>query len=387
MSTSVHPPLLLTDVVGNSGPQANLLIRGDCESALAALEGDDRPSVRLAYLDPPFNTGERFRDYNDALSSTDWQAFIVPRLASSWKTLQEHGSLWIHCDDSEQATLRVLMDEMVGRERFVATIVWQRRYSRENRRSFSTAHDYIHVYAPMGGEWKHHRNRLPRQDKAGTWRNPDNDPRGEWSTVSLVAQGGHGTKEQFYSVTTPTGRIVEPPEGSCWRVTKPRLEALVAEGLIWFGKSGNNVPRRKVYLSDAQGLVPSTWWTHLEAGHNAEASSELRSLFPDRAPFSTPKPERLMLRIIEIATSPGDLVLDPFLGSATTAAVAHKASRHWIGIEENQATIDNIARPRLVAVTEGRDPGGVTDLLGWEGGSGFRCGTVMDPSVLETIAS
>ena len=197
--------------------------------------------------------------------------------------LRDDGSLWVHCDDAEQASLRVLLDDALGREAFVATIVWQRRYSRENRRAFSTAHDYLHVYAPAGAEFKHHRNRLPRNDPPGTWRD-DGDPRGPWSTVSLVAQGGHATRAQFYAIALPSGRVVEPPPGSCWRVTRERYEALAAAGLVWCGAGGDNVPRRKVFLADAQGLVPSTWWTHAEAGHNAEASAEQRRPVPGRAP-------------------------------------------------------------------------------------------------------
>ena len=318
----------------------NLLIHGDC---LDVMRGMDTRDVRLAYLDPPFNTGERSRDYADAMDRQAWADFIAPRLAATWELLRADGSVWVHCDDSEQATLRVLMDDLFGRAAFVATIVWQRRYSRENRRAFSTAHDYLHVYAPAGSDWKHHRNRLPRNDPPGTWRNG-------WSTVSLVAQGGHGTSSQFYAITLPSGRVVEPPAGSCWRVTRERFEELRAQELIWFGAEGDNVPRRKVFESEAQGLVPSTWWTHAEVGHNAEANAELRRLFPDERPFSTPKPERLMARIIETASDPGDLVLDPFLGSGTTAAVAEKLARRWIGIEASVRTFERFAEPRLRAL-------------------------------------
>jgi len=165
--------------------------------------------------------------------------------------------------------------------------------------------------------------------------------------------------------------VVTPPRGSCWRVTRARFDELVADGEIWLGADGDNVPRRKVYLRDAKGLVPSTWWPFTEVGHNAEANAELRELFPDIAPFSTPKPERLMLRILQIATNPGELVLDPFLGSGTTAAVAHKLRRRWIGVESNRETLERFAFRRLQAVVEGRDPGGVSSTVGWTGGGGF----------------
>ncbi len=352
----------------------NRLIQGDCLHTMRDLE----PSVRLAYLDPPFNTGERFADFHDAMDRTAWLAWIGGRVEAAWNLLRPDGSLWLHCDDAEQAALRVLADDALGRQAFVATVVWQRRYSRENRRAFSPAHDYLHVYAPAGSEWKHHRNRLPRNDPPGTWR--EGDARGAWSTVSLVAQGGHGTRSQFYAITLPSGRVVEPPPGSCWRVTRERYEALVEEGLVWCGRDGDNVPRRRVFLADARGLVPSTWWPHAEVGHNAEANAELRRLFPGERPFVTPKPERLMARIVQTATQPGDLVLDPFLGSGTTAAVAHKLERRWIGIESSAATIERFAAPRLRAVVNGEDPGGVTEALEWKGGGDFALS--LDPRMI-----
>lgn len=358
---------------GEPSVPPNTLTIGDCRSVLAQL--GTQPStarhVRLAYLDPPFNTGERSRGYLDTYTPERWRSFMAERLKLSWQLLRQDGSLWVHCDDAEQATLRVLMDELFGRRSFVSTIVWQRRYSRENRRSFSPTQDYLHVYAPAGADWKHHRNRLSRQDGDNAWRNPDDDRRGSWSTVSLVAQGGHGTKHQRFAITLPSGRVVEPPAGSCWRVTAARFEQLRSEDLIWFGAAGNNVPRRKVFLSDAKGLVPSTWWPHAEVGHNAEANGEQRRLHGAVAPFSTPKPERLMARILAIATNPGDLVLDPFLGSGTTAAVAHKLDRRWYGVELDEATVERFAEPRLRSVVAGADPNGVTASAGRASGGGF----------------
>jgi adenine-specific DNA-methyltransferase len=373
MKEIVQAPLAITHRAGTPNGRANLLVQGDCLQALEMLAENRRyrANVRLAYLDPPFNTGERSRDFEDSFDRAEWLTFMQERLAATWTMLRPDGSLWVHCDDREQAALRVLMDDMFGREQHVATVVWQRRYSRENRLAFSRAHDYLHVFAPAGARWKEHRNRLARNDKPGTWRNPDDDPRGPWSTVSLIAQGGHGTKDQSYTIELPSGRVVAPPKGSCWRISKPRFDLLLAEGLIWLGPDGNNVPRRKVFLDEARGLVPSTWWTHAEVGHNAEANAEARRLFPNRSPFSTPKPERLMLRILELATDRGDLVLDPFTGSATTLAVAHKSGRSWLGVELSERTIDRFAAPRMHAVIEGRDDGGVTEALTWEGGGGF----------------
>ena len=195
----------------------NRLVHGDCLEVMAGLEG----GVRLAYLDPPFNTGERFADFHDAMDRRAWLAAMEPRLLAAWRLLREDGSLWVHCDDAEQASLRVLLDDALGRDAFVATVVWQRRYSRENRRAFSTAHDYLHVYAPSGAAFKHHRNRLERNDPPGTWRD-DGDPRGPWSTVSLVAQGGHATRSQFYAIALPSGRVVVPCSATTGTVVASR---------------------------------------------------------------------------------------------------------------------------------------------------------------------
>ena len=286
MSATAPAALTVTDEVGTVGVQPNLLVHGDCLDALGALRGDATydGAVRLAYVDPPFNTGERFADYQDAMDRGTWLAAMAERLRAAWDLLRPDGTLWVHCDDSEQASLRVLMDDLFGRASFVATVVWQRRYSRENRRAFSTAHDYLHVFAPAGPEWKHHRNRLPRNDRPGTWRDGDGDPRGHWSTVSLVAQGGHGTKEQFYAIALPSGRVVEPPPGSCWRVTRERFAALERDGLIWCGPDGDNVPRRKVFRDDAQGLVPSTWWTHRGGRPQRRGQRRAAPAVPRRAP-------------------------------------------------------------------------------------------------------
>jgi adenine-specific DNA-methyltransferase len=368
-------PIETTGHVGETNGRS-VLIEADARDALRALRAGagivpTSLPIRLAYLDPPFNTQERWAHYNDTFDHNDWLTMMDERLREVSRLLAEDGSVWVHCDDREQAYLRVLLDEIFGREAFIATVVWQRRYSRDNRRAIGPVHDYIHVYAPLGLRWKDKRNRLPRRDKPGSWSNPDGDPLGPWATYSLVAQGGHGTPAQWYEIETPSGRLVSPPVGSCWRVTRERFEELQGAGRIWFGKGGGNVPRRKVYLSEAQGLVPWTWWPHEEVGHNEEARREMRRLFPNDEPFLTPKPERLLERIIRIATHPGDTVLDCFLGSGTTAAVAHKMNRNWIGVEVLPETIETYALPRLRSVVAGTDRGGISNDYGWIGGGGF----------------
>lgn len=381
----VDPSIRITEQVGRAqepiGLPPNLVLVGDSLYALTAIKSG-RPrrgyagKVKLAYLDPPFNTHEKFDDFHDSLDRKVWLTMMRDRLHLVADLLAPDGSVWVHCDDREQAYLRLLMDSVYGPDAFIATIVWQRRYSRDNRRAIGPVHDYIHVYSPLGQRWKNIRNRLSRKDDPNDWKNLDDDPRGPWATTSLVAQAGHATPAQFYDIRTPSGRVVEPPAGSCWRVTKKRFSELVAERRIWFGQAGGNVPRKKVYLSEAQGLVPWTWWPHQEVGHNEEAKREIRRFAPNVAPFATPKPERLIARIIQIATEPGDLVLDCFAGSGTTGAVAHKLSRRWIAVELSEETVSTFLLPRLRAVVGGLDRGGVTESVGWSGGGGFHVGEV-----------
>ena len=380
--------------VGEVGPNAdratdNLLIRGDALNALTSLA--ELPEfateyvgkVQLAYLDPPFNTQQSFLQYDDALEHSVWLTMIRDRLAQVKRLLAPTGSVWVHCDDYEQHRLRVVLDEVFGPDRFIATVVWQKRYSRDNRPAIGPVHDYIHVYAPMGGAWKTIRNRIARDMRsARQYRNPNNDPNGPWRGIPLDVQAGHATKSQFYEVTTPGGAVHRPSAGRAWSVTKPRLEELISEGRVYFGKDGKGKPNLVRYLKDDEGLVPWTWWPHEEVGHNDESKRELLSLFPGREPFSTPKPERLMHRIIEIGSDPGDIVLDCFLGSGTTAAVAHKLGRRWLGVEASPETVSEFAHPRLARVVEGSDSGGITEAVEWVGGGGFRSIDVA-PSMFE----
>lgn len=292
--------------------------------------------------------------------------------------------MWVHCDDSEQHRLRCLLDETFGPGAFVATVVWQRRYSRDNRPAIGSQHHFIHVYAPLGAGWKDVRNRLPQEDM--NWRNPDHDPNGPWVDEPFQAQSGRATVNQFYGVRLPNGTFVGPPDGRAWSSPQYRYEQLLRENRhrFWFGLEGNRRPRIKRYrkLGEKQGLVPWTWWTHEEVGHSEEAFNEITSLVPHEPPFATVKPERLMERIVAIATNVGETVLDCFLGSGTTAAVAHKMGRQWIGVERSRETLEKFALPRLGKVVAGEDAGGVTEAVGWEGGGGFRIIDV-GPSMFE----
>lgn len=385
---------LLNDAgtVGEVGPDAsraqdNLLIRGDALYALHSLI--ELPEfaqayvgkVKLAYLDPPFNTQQSFLQYDDALEHSVWLTMMRDRLLSIKTLLAHEGSVWVHCDDSEQAYLKVMMDEVFGREQFVATVVWQKRYSRDNRPAMGSAHDYILVYAPAGASWSQIRNRIPRDARSARhYRNPNNDPRGPWRPIPMDAQGFR--PNQMYEIVTPAGVRHTPPKGRCWSLLKENYEALLEAGRIYFGLDNRGRPNVIRYLSEDEGLVPWTWWPQEDVGHNDEAKKEILERFPMVESFPTPKPERLLQRIVAIASNPGDIVLDCFLGSGTTAAVAHKMGRRWVGVEREDETLDTFAIPRLTKVVRGEDPGGITKDVGWEGGGGFRVLTVA-PSMFE----
>jgi adenine-specific DNA-methyltransferase len=359
----------------------NMLIYGDNLLALKALQYNYLGQVKCVYIDPPYNTGTAFEHYDDGLEHSLWLSLMRERLVLLWDLLHpSEGSLWVSIDDREAAYLRILLDEICGRQSFVASIVWQKRYSRENREAIGDSHEYILVYARNPECFKRARNTLPLEERQRRlYKNPDNDPRGPWQSVSLTAQGFRSN--QMYSITALNGRVHLPPEGSCWKVVEERYKAELADNRIYFGRDGNGVPRRKNFLSEAAGIVPWTWWPHEEVGHTDEAKRESQLLFGSGNSFGTPKPERLVERIISIATKPGDLVLDSFLGSGTTTAVAHKLGRRWIGVELGEHCKTH-CHPRMRKVISGSDPRGITDSAGWKGGGGFRY-FVLATSLLE----
>jgi len=364
--------------VGKRRAADNLLIRGDALDALTSIARlpefarEYLGKVKLVYLDPPFNTQQSFLHYDDALEHSVWLTMIRDRLLQIRDLLAPDGSVWVHLDDSEMAYCRVMMDEIFGRKSFIACVLWEKFATRDNRTLISVSHDYIAIYAVDRDKW--HRNLMPfGEEQLKRYKNPDNDPRGPWISLPIHAQGGHGTASQFYTITLPSGRKLDPPSGNCWRFTEQRLAEMIEDHRIWFGSDGNNAPRLKRFLSEVeQGLVPNTLWLADEAGTTGTAKAEILELVATDTPFSTPKPEALLQRIIHIASNPGDIVLDCFLGSGTTAAVAHKMGRRWIGIERETGTIETIALPRLTKVVNGEDLGGVTKETHWSGGGGFR---------------
>lgn len=348
----------------------NMLIHGDNLLALKALENKYAGQVKCIYIDPPYNTGSAFEHYDDNLEHSQWLQLIRPRLEILWRLLCEEGSLWISIDDDEQAYMKVLCDELFGREHFVSSMIWQKRTSPDMRAVISDGHEYVLLYAKNRESFKRIRNRLPLSaEQASNYKNPDNDPRGDWTSADYTAQGYR--PNQMYEITTPGGAKYTPPEGKCWKNIEEVFLQQVAENRIWFGPDGCSMPRRKTFLSEHEGVIPWTWWTNKEVGHNQEAKKEIIALFGTLNVFDTPKPERLIERIIHIATNPGDLVLDSFLGSGTTAAVAHKMGRKYIGIEMGNHAYTH-CKVRLDKVIAGEDQGGITKSAKWERGGGYR---------------
>jgi len=342
----------------------NRLIFGDNLLALKALEAEFTGTIKCIYIDPPYNTGSAFEHYDDCVEHSLWLALMRDRLELLWKLLCKDGALWISIDDTEGHYLKVLCDEVCGRESFVATVVWENFYGRSNAAAISPAHNYLLVYSPIGADWKHVRTLLPRDEKsASKYRNPDNDPRGPWRLGPVfAAEERH--EGLMYTITTPSGRAIKPPKGSHWRIVEEDFWRMVKDGRIVFGARGDNVPAVKLYLREVQGgLVPRTWWPHTEVGHSQEAKREVQALFPGVVPFDTPKPERLLSRVLQMSTEPGDWVLDSFAGSGTTGAVAQKMGRPWIMVELGEHCQTHIV-PRIRKVIDDDDPGGITASTG-----------------------
>jgi len=379
-TTAAQVPYRLLQTVSTHGDAAqaahNLLIHGDNLQALKALLPFYRGRVKCIFIDPPYNTQSAFEHYDDKLEHSQWLTMMLPRLQLLRELLSEDGSIWVTIDDHEGHYLKVLMDEVFGRGNFVASNIWQKRYSRDNNSAIGDVHDYVLCYARDPELFRNTRNRVEPDAKThAAYRNPNNDPRGPWRLVPMTGAGLR--PNQQYAITTPSGKTLYPPPGRHWSVLEEKFNALVQQGVVFFGKKGDAQPGLLRYLSDVEGLVPWTWWPHEEVGHTDESKKEILALFTADNQFDTPKPERLLQRILHIATHPGDLVLDSFLGSGTTAAVAHKMGRRWIGIEMGEHALTHCL-PRLQKVVAG-EQGGISAAVHWQGGGGFRLCTLGAP--------
>lgn len=349
-----------------SAPE-NLIIQGDNLLALKALIPVYAGRVKCIFIDPPYNTQSAFEHYDDKLEHSQWLSMMYPRLVLLRELLADSGSIWVSIDDNEGHYLKVLMDEVFGRANFVTTVIWQKADSpRNSARQFSSDHDYILVYGRTP-EWTP--IKLARTDAANSiYTNPDEDHRGCWLPGDPYANKPYSKGQ--YTIEGPTGRSFSPPPGRYWRISELKLRELDADGRIWWGPTGSARPSIKRYLSEVSDLVPRTIWDKDAVGSNRTSKNEMRTLFPGSESFGTPKPERLIERTLNIASKPGDLVLDSFLGSGTTAAVAHKMNRRYIGIEMGAHARTHCV-PRLQKVIEG-EQGGVSKVVSWQGGGSFR---------------
>ena len=357
----------------------NILVQGDNLLALKALLPRYAGQVKCIYIDPPYNTGNEGWVYNDNVNSPEirewlgkvvgkegetldrhdrWLCMMYPRLMLLKQFLREDGTIWISMDESEVAHLRCLMDEIFGREHFIACMAWQKRYSRENRAAIGDVHEYIVVYAINPELFRSTRNRIPIDEKqAAIYKNPNNDPNGRWRGIPMTAQGYR--PNQMYEIETPSGRKVKPPEGRCWSTIEGEFLKLKEKGRIYFGKDGSSQPNIIRYLSEVEGFIPWTWWPHEEVGHTDESRKEIQDIFGTQTAFDTPKPTRLIQRILQIATTKDDLVLDSFAGSGTTAHAVLKqnaedgGNRRFILVEMDNNIAKTVTAERVKRVCQG----------------------------------
>lgn len=361
----------------------NRLIFGDNLLALKALEQEFAGKIKCIYIDPPYNTGSAFTHYDDGIEHSLWLSLMRDRLEILQRLLHPEGSIWVNLDDNEGHYCKVLMDEVFDRTNFRACVTWQRKYSVSNNfKGIATICDYILVYSKSDA---FQNNLLPRsQESIDRYANPDNDPRGPWKAVDYLNQATPEQRRNLcYPITNPnTGEVIKNTK-KAWKYDREAHRLHVEEKRLWWGRDGkNSVPALKLFLSEVRdGMTPHNWWPHEEVGHTDEAKKESIGLFGATNVFDTPKPERLLKRILDIATGPGDWVLDSFAGSGTTGAVAHKMGRRWIMVELGEHCHTHII-PRLKKVIDGDDKGGITEAVGWKGGGGFRYYRLA-PSLLE----
>lgn len=384
-------PFRLLDAVPEESfgePSENLLVQGDNLEALKALLPFYAGQVKCIYIDPPYNTRSAFEHYDDSLEHAKWLAMIVPRLQLLREFLREDGSIWVSIDDNEGHYLKVLMDEVFGRRNFIVTVAWQKRDGPPNDRKIGLTHEHLLIYAASREDTSKQTiaekafNLMPRTAKANSqydvFREPDGpDPRGPFRKVDSTtnAKGGRNVDSLIFPLKNRfTGEEVFPRTGRNWAHNREEMERLNRDKRLYWGVKGTaGTPMKKLFLNEAkQGMTAPSVWSN--TGLNQHASSEMERVFGTKAFFETPKPEALIQRIFQIATNPGDWVLDSFLGSGTTAAVAQKMGRRWIGVEMGDHARTHCAL-RLRKVIDG-EQGGISKDVGWQGGGGFRFATL-----------
>jgi adenine-specific DNA-methyltransferase len=366
----------IPELGAGDGEKSNLIIEGDNFDALRALKVAYAGKVKCIYIDPPYNTGNRDFVYNDRFVDKDhnwrhslWLEFMFQRLTLARELLAQDGAIFVSIDDNEIFHLGLLMNEVFGEANFVANVIWQKRTSPDSRLKLGAGHEYVLVYASSKDALE--LNKAPLDENArASYSNPDNDKRGAWTSADFTAQGFR--PNQMYPISTPSGRLLNPPRGRCWAKLESEFEKLRSDNRIWFGPDGSARPRVKNFLSETEGRSSWTWWSNAEVGHSQEAKKELLTVLSDSddSPLAhTPKPTRLIERILQIATNPGDLVLDFFAGSGTTAhavlkmnaANPDKEARRFILVSNTEATEDepeknlcrDVCRQRVANVISG----------------------------------
>lgn len=377
------------EVTADNPHSDNLLFTGDSIDVLRILAESPeyrrqyRGKVKLVYIDPPFNTGQVFEHYDDWMEHSTWLSFMIDRLKLIEDLLAPGGSVWIHLDDGEVHRMRSLMDEVLGPGNFVAQIAWRSTDSSSNNaNAFAKDHNVILVYGKRSGWLPKH---LPDAEKQSHYKNPNNDPRGPWYDGRDV-QNPKNRDNLKYEVVAPNGNVIQPPTNG-WRWERATLEEKIASGEVFFN-ADQTALKRITYLYEQEGLPPSDmWFSNTATGSTRQAKNHLKKLFPGvptPSLFDTPKPELLMKRIIELSTDRGDIVLDCFAGSATTAAVAHKLGRRWVAVELQSETVEVFAKPRLTKVVRGTDEGGISTLEGREAVSQLPDGVTVDEAQIFT---
>jgi adenine-specific DNA-methyltransferase len=378
----LEPRILIEDPAKSFGDpdSENMLIYGDNLLALKALEQNYSGKIKCVFIDPPYNTGNAFEHYDDGIEHSLWLNLMKPRLELLKRLMSDDGSIWISIDDDESHYLKVMCDEVFGRQNFVSNVVWEKKSSPQNDAKWiSDSHDHILVYAKKKELWRPYKLGRTEEQNA-IYKNSDEFDgidtngqlygRGPWfpgdMTVKTVSP------KALYPITTPSGRVVYPAMGRAWVYFEDKFKELVADNRITFGKNQDNKPCIKRFLSEIEnnGIVPKSVWSYKEVGENRNARQEVLK-FNNENPFATPKPERLLERILTIASKESDFVLDSFLGSGTTAAVAHKMQRKWIGIELGEHATTHCL-PRMRQVVANKDKGGITEAVNWKGGGGFK---------------
>ena len=355
----------------------NLVVKGNNLLALASLLKRYEGRIKCICIDPPYNTNNSGFGYNDSFNHSAWLTFMRTRLEMSYRLLSKYGTIFVFCDDNEQAYLKVLMDDVFGRERYIQTVIWRNcDNSNNDAKQFSQDHNYILVYSRNEGWESYKLDRTEEQSKH--YKNPDNDPRGAWFDGNPV-NSPNPRPNLRYTITAPNGNVINPPANG-WRWNREELARRMSTGEIRFNEAGTGIIRR-TYLNEQKGLPPSTLWDICEeplwvdieeTGHTRQAKYEQKKLYPGVTTsdlFKTPKPERVIKKIIDISTEEGDIVLDFFGGSGTSAAVAHKMKRQYI-LCEQMDYIHTFTVPRLEKVIAGEN-GGISREVNWEGGGSF----------------